>query len=142
MEIFGAPSQMAIGMNVMLAMTWSSPSETNAETGSQIPMTLDVTSRPCRPKKHPRQTSQLQPIPRRKIMWNSGVTCFFSANEITAFLKGGKEKLSLSGSRVSLAYASERKKKKKKNQILTAKNDSNNKKRSGHIPQKSNDPMY
>jgi hypothetical protein len=65
--ILGAPSQIAIGMKVILATTWSKPSDTKAKVGNQIPTTLEARSRPCTPRKQARQTSQLQPIPRRKI---------------------------------------------------------------------------
>jgi hypothetical protein len=89
--ISGAPTQIAIGMNVILATTWSKPRETNANVGHQMPITFDARSRPCRLKKHARHTSQLHPMPRKKIMWNSGVTCFLVANEITADLNGSAE---------------------------------------------------
>lgn len=90
----GASSQIPRGTNVMLATTWSNPRETKAKMGHQIPIILDARSRPCKPKKHPKQTSQLQPIPRRKIVWKLGVTCFFVAKLMTADLKGSLEKTS------------------------------------------------
>lgn len=90
--ICGAPSQIPNGMNVIFATTWSKPRETKANVGNQIPITLEAKSRPWIPKKQAKHTSQLHPIPRRSIMWKSGVTCFFVAKEITTDLNGSAEK--------------------------------------------------
>lgn len=105
--IFGAPSQIPNGMNVMFATTWSKPRETKAKVGNQIPITLEARSRPWIPKKQAKHTSQLHPMPRRSIMWNSGVTCFFVAKEITADLNGSAEKEfpSMSPALVTLFYS-------------------------------------
>jgi len=92
--ICGAPTQMPNGMNVMFATTWSKPSETKAKIGHHIPMIFEARSRPWIPKKQARHTSQLHPMPRKSIIWKSGVTCFFVAKEITADLKGSAENTS------------------------------------------------
>lgn len=92
--ICGAPSQIANGMNVILATTWSNPSETNANVGPHIPTTLDAKSWPWKPKKQAKHTNQLQPIPRKNIVWKCGTICFLVAKEITADLKGSAEKTS------------------------------------------------
>lgn len=48
--ISGAPTNMAIGIRVMLATTWSKPSETKPKIGHQIPISFEARSRPCRAK--------------------------------------------------------------------------------------------
>ena len=49
MEISGVPTQMAMGINVILATTWSNPKETKPKSGHQIPVSFDATSQPCSP---------------------------------------------------------------------------------------------
>lgn len=102
--IWGALSQIASGMNVMLATAWSNPSETNANVGPHIPTTLDARSWPWKPKKQAKHTSQLQPIPRKSILWNSGISCFFVAKEITADLKGSTENISPSVDKILVKW--------------------------------------
>jgi hypothetical protein len=75
----GVRTKIPNGIKVIFATTWSKPRETKAKVGHQIPIIFDARSRPCIPKKQARHTSQLQPIPRRRTIWKSGVTCFLEA---------------------------------------------------------------
>lgn len=59
MEISGVPTQMAMGINVILATTWSNPKETKPKSGHQIPVSFDATSQPCSPMKQATQTKAL-----------------------------------------------------------------------------------
>jgi hypothetical protein len=134
----GAPTQIPNGMNVILATTWSKPSDTNAKVGHQIPITFEARSRPWIPKKQARHTSQLHPMPRKSIMWNSGVTCFFVAKEMTADLKGSAENTFPSIGYVSLLI--------RRNSLgsgfrRTAKDNSHDKQRSGQVPEECHHPV-
>lgn len=117
--------------------TWSKPSDTKAKMGHQMPTILDVRSRPCMPKKQPRHTSQLHPMPRRKTMWKSGVTCFFVVKAMTSDLYGSVAKTPPSGWKaVSAARRRER-----DGACLTAEDDGDHEQRSGKVAPEGDEPV-
>lgn len=73
-------------MKNMLATTWSNPRQTKAKVGHQMATILDDVSRAEKARKQARQTSQLQPIPRRKIWYHSGVTALAVVKVMTSAL--------------------------------------------------------
>src|SRR4029453_13131506 len=62
----GTPAQIAAGRKNMLATTWSKPIATNAMMGKKIARILPETDFADSDIQTARQTSQLQPTPRRK----------------------------------------------------------------------------
>ena len=63
----GTPAKMAAGRKNMLATTWSKPIATNAMIGKKIASIFPDTVLAASDIQTPRQTSQLQPTPRRNV---------------------------------------------------------------------------
>lgn len=79
----------------MLAITWSNPSNTKANTGHQMATTLEKNSRAQQARKQARQTSQLAPMALRKIWYQAGVTAFAVAMAKTSFFRASDERTPL-----------------------------------------------
>ena len=81
-----------MGTKNMFATTWSNPKQANAKVGHQIATTLLKSSLAIMARKQARQTSQLAPMARRKIMCHSGETTFFSLKVKTSAVYGSRSK--------------------------------------------------
>jgi hypothetical protein len=77
----GMPANTAAGRKNMLATTWSKPMATNAMIGRKTASTLPETEVAARDIHTPRQTSQLQPTPRRNTCHGDSWSALASAIE-------------------------------------------------------------